>query len=127
KNMKNRMLVLGIALVTVAVGPLRTFGETLEEVEKKITDNMAKQKSVSYKMKSTNDMKNPQMMYKSDAEGTMELTRRGEKKWASRMEAKTDTLRKIGDEKEVKEKGKILSIYDGEFAYTYTETGEQKM
>jgi outer membrane lipoprotein-sorting protein len=127
RHMKNRMLVLGITIVTIAFGTLRTFGETVEEFEKKIVDGMAKQKSISYKMKSTTDMKNPQLTYKSDAEGTMEVAKRGEKKWSSRMDIKTNSLRKVGEEKEVKELGKILSIYDGEFSYTYTETGEQKM
>ncbi len=120
-----RMLITGIALFTVASGAARVFGETLEEVEKKITDQMSKHKSISYKMKSSTDLTTKDLKFKSDSEGQMEVARRGDK-WVTRTEAITKTERKMGEEKEVKEDGKILMIYDGEFAWTYSESGEQK-
>src|SRR5688500_6182129 len=124
--MKSRAFVIGLISTVFALSHSLGYGATLEEVEKFLTDQMAKQKSVSFKMKTITEMKNPDMSYKANAETLSEVVRRGEDKWVSRSESKINSETKVGEEKEKKEEMKVLTIYDGEFVYNYNESADRK-
>lgn len=100
--------------------------ETLESVEKKIAEQLAKHKTLCFKSKSTSDIQTAGMKMKMTAASTNEFARRPENKWVSRTESKTSTARAIGDEKEEKEDATTLAIFDGQFMYVLTEMPKQK-
>src|SRR5687768_18611889 len=99
--MKSRAFVMGLISIVFVLSHSSAYGATLEEVEKFLTDQMAKQKSVSFKMKTITEMKNPDMTYKSNAETLSEVVRRGEDKWVSRSESKISSETKRSEERRV--------------------------
>jgi outer membrane lipoprotein-sorting protein len=95
--------------------------ETLEEVEKKITELTTKHKSVELKMKTKMDVAMEQMSEKSEADSTVIYAKKGEK-WLSRNETKSTGTRKVGEQPEEKLDSKMLVIYDGQHTYTLMES-----
>ena len=124
--MTQRKLALGLTAAILGFTATAYGAETLESVEKKIADQFTKYKTLRLKQKSTSEMQTDQIKMKVTSESTSEYARRPANKWASRIEAKMKTVRKVGDQKEEKEDSSMLSVYDGQFAYTLTEVPNYK-
>lgn len=114
-------ITAGLLWGGVAVGAT----DEVAEVEKKLSDMVGRYKTIAYKMKTTSDVKTPEMTMKMDSQGAFEAARRGDS-WVSRMEAETRTLQKDKEGKEQKDEGKILQVYDGQYSWTYSEGQGQK-
>ena len=98
--------------------------ETVEEVEKKISEQSKKIKSMSMKMKSMSDASGPGTNTKSTLEGTYEYMMDGPKT-LSRTDVLTQSQIDAGGNK-LEQKSKSLSISDGDYLYVLTEQGGQK-
>lgn len=114
-------LVAGLVFSATA-----SAADTLEDVEKKILAQAEKNRTLSARTATSSDIEAPGMRMKSQAEGTYEYARRGDKT-LFRMESKSAGTTKFGDQPETKSEDKTLAIADGEFYYTLTETAGQKM
>ncbi|MCC7292017.1 MAG: outer membrane lipoprotein carrier protein LolA [Phycisphaerales bacterium] len=111
-------LVLGAGAVTA-------MGETVEEIEKKLTEAYAKMTSYSAKVKTDTDMDmGDSGSSKSHTEGTMEWMRKGDKV-LMRMDMKMNSVTKVAGQ-EIKMDGTTLMICDGDFTYTVTDMAGQK-
>lgn len=123
-----RTRTLGIVSAALLVLSLSTplFGETLEEVEKKISDMQAKYKSIQIKSKHKQDLVTEDMTIKDEGETTAEYKRKGEKGYQARVESKSKGTRKLKDKEEEKTEMSTLMVHDGEYMYILTITPEQK-
>lgn len=112
---------LGFFLSTTAVA---AFGDTLEEVEKKVIAAARKVTSVQGKMTTKMEMMAPGYETVSDTKGTVAYVRKGEKT-LYRMQMETSSKTKMGDQ-EMKQESTSLMICDGEIIYTLSDTAGQK-
>ncbi len=104
-----------------------SYAETLEDAKKQITEKLAGLKSASMKSKADQEYATEEFQFKSHSEGLTEYALDGDKKWKSRSESRISATRKLKEqEEEEKEDGKMLFIYDGEFAYTLSEAPGHK-
>jgi outer membrane lipoprotein-sorting protein len=112
--------MVGIAVIVVVSCALSArAAETVESVAKKIGEQTAKYKSLQYSMHSVNE--GQAMVGKSTTTGQFQAMRKGEKT-LSRMESKSS--QKIGEQTQ---EYVSTMINDGEFMYTITDAGGQKM
>jgi outer membrane lipoprotein-sorting protein len=111
-------MVLGFCSLAVAQ-------DDLKAVEKKIIAGWEKHKSTTAKFTSVTHIEMGEVVSDSKSHGTLELMRKGDK-WLLRQEMKTVTTQKFG-EQENKMEQEVLSIMDGEYAYTLTDMAGQKM
>jgi len=124
--MNRRVSVLAALAVGLGFTAFAVAEESVESVEKKITEALSKHKSLRIKDKSLTDMETPEFKLKTEAESVMEYARRPESKWVSRIESKTRMVRKIQDQAEEKEDGKMLTVCDGQFVWLLTESAQMK-
>ena len=92
--MRYFITLIGAAVVCFTVHTARA--ESLEVVEKKISEQMAKHKSVEMKSKMKMDLSNEGMSEKSMTESAIVYAKKGDK-WLSRVDAKTTGTRKLGE------------------------------
>ena len=109
------MLVL---TVSVALGftVQAAVADDLQAVEKKITEKWQQRKSMTAKMTMEMRMEQPGMTMESKGDGTHEMLWKGEKV-LSRIELKHNMMQKVGDQ-ETKMSSEVITVIDGEFAYT---------
>ncbi len=100
------------------------FAESLEEVQKKLQELMSAHKSLAYKNHVVSEMNMSGVNMKSESDQSVEVTRKGDT-LLSRIESTTAVVQKTGD-REDKMTSKVLSVTDGQYAYTYSEVGEMK-
>lgn len=123
-NRCSRVTVLAGGLVFAIAGGLRA--ETLEEVEKKISDLIGKYKTIQYKHKYSMNLDMEQMKMKSSGDGTVAYKRKGDKGYMSRIETKGKEVRKIQDQAEENVESSNLMVFDGKHLYNYMVSGETK-
>lgn len=124
--MIRRMGWLMSAGLLLGAGAVTAMGETVEEIEKKLTEAYTKMTSYSAKVKTDTDMDmGDSGSSKSHTEGTMEWMRKGEKV-LMRMDMKMNSVTKVAGQ-EMKMDGTTQIICDGDFVYTLSDTGGQKM
>ena len=111
------------AVILLLTSAARSDDE-LPAVEKKITEEWSKHKSVTATLTAETHMDMGISVTDGKGTGTFELVRKDSKLY-SRMELTSTLVRKIGDE-EQKLDQHMLVIVDGEFAYTYSEFAGQK-
>lgn len=119
-DMRTKTLAAILACAVIANAVPRAEAESLDDVKKKLHDKVSSYKSLSYKMKTTNDT--PQM--KSTIDMTCEYMRKGDEV-LGRTEQDAKTTTNMGG-KEQKMDTKTLMIYDGKFNYIYSEMMGQK-
>lgn len=124
--MLQRKYALGLVLAVLGFTAAASGAETLESVEKKITEQLGKYKTLRLKSKLTSNVQTEAVKMKTMADSVAEYARRPGGKWVSRTESATKISRKIGDNAEEKDEAKVLSIYDGESFYVLTEMPKQK-
>lgn len=110
-------------IVTLAVGS-PCLGESIEEVERKLSERLAAHKTLQFKQKTISHITAGDMDMKIDSEAVVSIARKPENKWASRLEAKTRIARKPKDEPEEKQDTRMLTVCDGKDNYILTETAE---
>ncbi len=98
--------------------------ETLESVTAKISEQVAKYKSIQMKQKSASETIMPEMRIKTDLEIEAGYERRPEEKYVSRIEAKSVVLTRPKDQPETKTDSNILTICDAKFVYMLSRTAE---
>jgi len=111
------IVVLGCALSARAA-------ETIESLAKRIGEQTAKYKSLQYNMHSVSEAQ--AMVGKSTMDGQFQAMRKGDKT-LSRMETKSRSSMKMGDQPEQTQEYTSTMINDGEFMYTITDAGGRKM
>jgi outer membrane lipoprotein-sorting protein len=117
--------VVGMALIVVLGCAFSArAAETIESLTKKIGEQTAKYKSLQYNMHSVNEAQ--AMVGKSTMDGQFQAMRKGDKT-LSRMDTKSRSSMKMGDQPEQTQEYTSTMINDGEFMYTITDTGGQKM
>lgn len=121
RNVRTAAAVLGI--FACAVGPALAE-DTLQDVQKKIIAAAEKVKSLTADMKSETDMVTPQMTMKGQGTGTIEFMRKGDKLF-SRVEMTNKMTQKMG-ETENKMEQSMVSIIDGEYAWSLVEMAGNK-
>jgi len=109
-----------IALVAAAFTAGQVRGDTLEEVEKKISELQGKIRSCTSKMSMVTNMEQGEMKMKQEASGIFEYMKRDDKTY-SRMEM--DMKMEMG---EMKMDGKTLSVTDGKYTWVLNEMMGQK-
>ena len=100
--------------------------ETIEDVKKAISEKMKAYKTLQYKMKSNNNMEMQGMSMKSESDMTFEYERKDEKTILMRSEMKTKSTQVMGDQK-VTTDSNVVSVSDGKFVWTLTDSAGQKM
>ena len=122
--MRNRTVVI---LVAVLLGWVATAGagDTLESVEKKLTEKSKTVKALTADVSMVTDMAFPGGSSKSKSTGTLEFLKKGDM-FLSRMEINTVSTQKYG-EQETKMESSTQTILDGEFAYVLADQMGQKM
>lgn len=119
--------VVGLAVV-LALGSAATAraADTLESVEKKIADQTQKYKSLQYNMHMAGEMAIGGMTSKTAMDGQFQAMRKGDKV-LSRMDSKSRSAHKMGDQPEQTQEVSNVMVSDGEYMYTLTDTGAQTM
>ena len=118
--------VVFVTLAAVALGLTATaVADDLTSVEKRITEAWNKHKSMSAKLTQATHVEMGTTVMDMKGEGTLEMTRTGDKILA-RVELKSTVMSKSGDQ-ENKSEQPMTTIIDGEFAYTVSEAMGQKM
>jgi outer membrane lipoprotein-sorting protein len=110
-------LAVGLLACTAAA-------DTLESVEKAIIEKVAQHKAYQFKSAVTQNMEMPEMKMDTQAQGTFEFLRKGDK-WLCRGESRTKSTT-VMQGQEQKSDSTVLMICDGEYMYTLTETDGQK-
>jgi len=124
--MVRRTICLAVVLVVGCAMAARA-AETLESVEKKIAEQAGKYKTLQETMHMVSDMSFGEgMASKTTMETQMQAMRKGDKV-LSRMDSKSKTVMKMGDQPAQTQEANMLAINDGEFVYTLTDAGGQKM
>lgn len=113
-----------LTAILVAVFAVPCVATTIEEVDKELTAAIKKTKSMKGKMKSNIDIAMNGMEMKSVSESTIESVRDGDK-FKMRTEGTAKSTQKYGGNEQKKEES-MLSICDGEFTYSMSESGGQK-
>lgn len=113
----NRIGVIALLMMVVATPCL---AKTIEEVEKDLVAAMKKTKSIKGDMKTEFKVANQGFEMKSTTVGVVESLREGEL-YMARSEGTTDSMQKMAGT-ETKKQQKTLSISDGKFSYTLTES-----
>ena len=117
-----RAALAGLFVVGLAV---QLNAASLEEIEKKIIEVSEKVQSYTADVTMVMEMDQAGMMtMKGAGKGTMEYLRKGDKGLA-RSEYEATMTMKMGDQEQKMEQ-KMLTIVDGEHAYTLTDDGTQK-
>ncbi len=99
--------------------------DTLESVEKSITDKVGKLNSYSMKNTFKQDMETADYSNKAEGNSTLEAQKSGET-WLFRMEGTQKMTMKMGGQ-ETKNDGTSLMVCDGKFNWFLTENNGQKM
>jgi outer membrane lipoprotein-sorting protein len=123
--MRQRMYVAIVACLVSSFAAV-AFGETIESVEKKISQQVSKYKTLQVKSRQKTDMELPQMKMKQTSETTLEAARKGDT-WASRQEIHDNTVQTSSEGAERKDEGTTLMIFDGKVAYTLVDRADTKM
>lgn len=114
-----RQYSVGIGAFVLMFGAAVCVGDTLESAEKAISEQMAKIKSMQFKMKSEQAFEMGTMKTEGKSEGTYEYTRKGDKTlFRSDMTTKTVTT---NEGKEEKQDNKTQMVCDGDFVYIYND------
>ena len=100
-------------------------GETLETVEKKLTEKSKSITSLTADITMVTDVNFEGGSSKSESKGTLEYLKQGEK-FLSRMELKTVATQRFG-EQETKMDSSTLTIVDGDITYLLLDQMGQKM
>jgi outer membrane lipoprotein-sorting protein len=116
-----RVLVFAAALM-IAAAP--ASAETFDAVKKKIHDRTSRMKSLSYKSHFETQFQTPEMTIKSVNDQTAQFMRQGDKV-LTRIDVTSNTTQKLGDREE-KIPSTMMTVTDGEYQYTYSESGGQK-
>ena len=119
-------LVISGALL--AASATLTRAETLEEVQKKLTERALSYKSLAYKQTLVSDTKiGDDAKTHVESDGTIEMLRKGEE-YIVRSEQKMKTSSEYAGQK-TDQSMRMLMIYDGEYFYTLSESehGKQAM
>ncbi len=119
--MLNAVLALSLLVRVALVAP----EDTLDSVEKQLTDKAHKATSVRAKVKTVTDTSNPAMSFKSTMEGTYEMVFNG-KRGSMRSETTSVTTTKMGDQETKMEAKSVMVTKDGK-GITLTEQDGQKM
>ncbi len=115
-----RMWQSGMFVLLFVAGPVAVgFADTLEEVEKKLTDAAKSVKSMKMKVSMEMEMANSDAAAVSRMTGTHWQKRDGDK-LMMRTEGQTISVEKIGDT-ERESLQKTVMVNDGEFVYTLTD------
>jgi outer membrane lipoprotein-sorting protein len=115
---------LAAALVFSLLASSAAHGESVEAVIKKLHDQLAKYKSLSFKSHGTTVIEMPGMSAKTESDQVVEAARQGEK-ILSRIEMKSMTIQKAGDQ-EQKIPTTMTIVVDGQYQHTYSESAGQK-
>jgi outer membrane lipoprotein-sorting protein len=124
--MNNRILSTAIAAMTGLCTVPLTLGQSLEDVEKKIADAMAKHKTVQYESKFTQDTKTQDFEMTASGTSTVAYKKTGENGYLSRTEFKQKSKTKAKGQPERTDEMTSLMISDGKFSYALTTSGQQK-
>lgn len=120
----NAWALRATALLALAAVTGLATADSVEEIEKKVVKAAESVKSAQAKMKMTMKMDQGGQTMSGDGKGTVEYMRRDGKE-LFRMEMKTDMVMKFG-EQEMKMEQEILSVGDGEFAWSLSSQMGQK-
>lgn len=112
-------------VATALVGSAWAAADTLESVEKAITDKVAKLNSYSMKNTFKQDMETAEYSNKAEGHSTLEAQKSGEV-WLFRMEGTQKMTMKMGGQ-ETKNDGTSLMVCDGKFNWFLSENNGQKM
>ncbi len=115
---------LGLVVATVWALVLPATASTLEAVKKEIHDKVSKYRSIRYTLKSRSELEAIQITSNSEVEVKSEYLRKGDKV-LSRVETHSKGHQKIGAEEKDAEMT-IVTIDDGRFNYTVTETKTER-
>jgi outer membrane lipoprotein-sorting protein len=122
--MKRRVTYMaGAAVVLFCTSTV--LAETLDEVLKAIVDKAESCQSQQARIISAQQIHNPQMKMDSQSEMAYECLKKGDQ-WLYRSESKTKTTSTLGDQ-EIKQAGTVLVVFDGEYAWTMSDMGGQKV
>ncbi|HKQ48693.1 MAG TPA: outer membrane lipoprotein-sorting protein [Phycisphaerae bacterium] len=119
--LSNRVIVFGAA-VFLTFSP--AYGETLESVKKQIHERTSRLKTLSYKSHFVSVMQTPEMTIKSENDQVAQFVRQGDQMFA-RIEVTSNTTQRFGGQ-EQKIPSTMLSVSDGQYQYTYSESAGQK-
>ncbi len=96
-------------------------GESLDDVKKAIASKYKDYKTLQYKSRTTSNMEYGEgMSMKSETDMTLHYQRKDEKTIQSRMEMKSKSVQKTGDN-EVKMDTTMLVVSDGQFVWTLSD------
>lgn len=119
-----QLMVVMVVLTSVLIGSAPVSGETLESVQKKIHDLTSRCKSISFKTHVSGKIEMQGLSLATETDMAVEATRQGDK-YLSRIETASAIVKKFGGQDE-KTTSTILSVSDGQYNYTYTESAGQK-
>ena len=122
--MQLRVRLLIAIVLSLSVTSMTARAESLEAIKKKIHDQTSRLKSLSYKAHSNSVVQTPDMTVKTDSDQTVQFMRQGDKV-LTRMEVSSTSMQKFGG-KEEKILSNMLTISDGIYQYTYSESAGQK-
>lgn len=123
--MTKRMALTLMAGMFLGCTVLAAVADEFEAIEKKLQAGWEKQKSITAKMQMTSHMEMGTAVMDGKGDGSFEYLRQGEKVF-SRLEMNNAMTQKMGDQ-ETKTQQTVLTIIDGEYAYTLTDMMGQKM
>jgi outer membrane lipoprotein-sorting protein len=124
--MMRRTISLAVVLVAGCAMAARA-AETLESVEKKIAEQAGKYKTLQYDTHMVSDMSIGEgMSSKSTMDGQVQAMRKAGKV-LSRVDSKSRTTMKMGDAPAQTQEVSSLMVNDGQYVYTLTDVGGQKM
>lgn len=113
---------LAVALLIVSAATAKA--DALADVQKGIHDKIVKLTSFSYKMKMVSETNDPNFSNKTQADATIAYVKK-DAKILYRVEMTTKMVMKMQDN-ETKTDSKSLSIFDGDFVYSYSESNGVK-
>lgn len=124
--MTRRIVLAGLVVAVLGFGGLApaAAADTVESVERELTKQWNKVRSMSATMVIKSDMKHGGGSTTMDSSGTYEYQKVGDKV-IFRMEMKSTTVSRYG-EQETKMESAVTSVNDGEYLYTLSEQMGQK-
>ncbi len=119
-----RGIIRFVAVLVVACGVGSAVGDTIESVGKAIRESSRKIKSLSATTHSVSEMSGEGYKHKTVVEGRFEMVRKGDK-FFTRIESKDSSTTEVGGKPEKRE-GTSLVVSDGEFTWSYIQSGGEK-
>ncbi len=119
-----RFTVCIVGAVASLLSGVPLFGETLESVEKAITEKVGAHGSYRGKVVGGQHLENAEMKFDSEIDLTYEGLKKGDQ-WLYRSEGTTKSVAVVQGQ-EHKQDTTTLVVFDGQFVWTLTESNGQK-